>query len=80
MTCVPTFFELCAEALGLLVRPRTFYRTWREFSAFDQGDKLVVSPDFVSVIGALLPIALWGLTRCSLNAKPSDFRGHLQGS
>ena len=44
----------------ILVRPRTFYRRWREFSGFDQGDRLVMSPDFVSVIGTLLPIALCG--------------------
>jgi len=44
----------------VVVRPRTFYRRWREFSCFDQGDRLVMPPDFVSVIGALLPIALCG--------------------
>jgi uncharacterized protein with gpF-like domain len=43
-----------------MVRSRTFYRSWREFFRFDQGDRLVVSPDFVSVIGTLLPIALCG--------------------
>jgi len=31
--------------------PRTFYRPWREFSGVDQGDRLVMSPDFASVIG-----------------------------
>ncbi|MDO5756576.1 MAG: hypothetical protein Q4P24_03545, partial [Rhodobacterales bacterium] len=30
----------CSElvALEAMVRPRTFYRPWREFSGFDQGD------------------------------------------
>ena len=46
----------------LVVRPRTFYRPWREFSGFDQGDRLVMPPDFVSVIGALLPSDECGLT------------------
>ena len=31
-----------------------------EFPGFDHGDRLVLSPDFVSVIVALLPIAPCG--------------------
>ncbi len=64
----PTTAEDLARVLGLyglvrfagLVRPRTFYRLWREFSGFAQGDGLVTPPDFVSVIGTLFPIAPCG--------------------
>jgi hypothetical protein len=31
-----------------------------EFSGFAQGDRLVTHPDFVSMIGTLLPIAPFG--------------------
>ena len=44
----------------LLLRPPTLDRPKAEFSGFDQGDRLVMSPDFVSVIGTLLPIAPCG--------------------
>ena len=54
------FHPAAAGARLLLLCPRTFYRPWREFSGVDQGDRLVMPPDFVSVIGALLPIALCG--------------------
>lgn len=54
------FHPFGTGALWVVVRPRTLDRPWREFSGFDQGDRLVMSPDFVSVIGALLPIAPCG--------------------
>ncbi len=44
----------------LLIRPPTLDRPKAEFSGFAQGDGLVTSPDFVSMIGTLLPIALCG--------------------
>lgn len=43
-----------------LIRPPTLDRPKAEFSGFAQGDGLVTSPDFVSMIGTLLPIALCG--------------------
>lgn len=55
-----TLYRLTQVGTVSVVRSRTFYRSWREFFRFDQGDRLVVSPDFVSVIGTLLPIALCG--------------------
>ena len=41
----------------MMIRPPTLDHPKAEFSGFDQGDRLVVSPDFVRVIGTLLPIA-----------------------
>jgi hypothetical protein len=43
-----------------LNRPPTLDRPKAEFSGFAQGDGLVTPPDFVSMIGALLPIAWCG--------------------
>ncbi|ARE84411.1 hypothetical protein ROSMUCSMR3_02945 [Roseovarius mucosus] len=44
----------------MLIRTPTLDRPKAEFSGFAQGDRLVMLPDFVSMIGALLPIALCG--------------------
>jgi hypothetical protein len=49
----------CQNMLGL-VRPPKLDRPKAAFSGLDQGDRLVVSPYFVSVIGALLAIASYG--------------------
>lgn len=40
--------------------PPTLDRPKAEFSGFAQGDGLVTPPDFVSMIGTLLPIAPCG--------------------
>ena len=56
---LPDFFSSLLVHDGL-IRPPTLDRPKAEFSGFDQGDRLVMPPDFVSVIGALLPIAPCG--------------------
>lgn len=43
-----------------LIRSPTLDRPKAEFSGFAQGDGLVTPPDFVSMIGTLLPIAPCG--------------------
>lgn len=43
-----------------LVRYQCLDRRRPEFSDCGQGDGLAASPDFVSMIGTLLPIAPWG--------------------
>jgi hypothetical protein len=45
---------------GVVIRTPTLDRPEAEFSGFAQGDGLVTSPDFVSMIGTLLPIAPCG--------------------
>jgi hypothetical protein len=45
---------------GPLNRSQTFHHRRLEFSGFDQGDGLATSPDFVSTIGDLFPMAPWG--------------------
>ena len=45
---------------GFVIWPPTLNRPKAEFSGFAQGDRLVLPPDFVSVIGTLLPIAPCG--------------------
>ena len=48
--------------LLLLDRTHFLRHSELEFSAFSQDDGLVASPGFMSVIGGLFPIALWGLS------------------
>ena len=43
-----------------MIRSPTLDRLTAEFSGFAQGDGLVTPPDFVSMIGTLLPIAPCG--------------------
>ena len=56
----PTLDRLKAEFSGFVIRSPTLDRQGLEFSGFAQGDRLVVSPDLVSMIGTLLPIAPCG--------------------
>ena len=46
----------------------------------DQGDGLVASLDFVSMIGTLFPSRRVVVPRCSIDAKPPTFRPHLPAS
>lgn len=48
------------RALGVVIPSPTLDRPKAEFSGFAQGDGLVTPPDFVSMIGTLLPIAPCG--------------------
>ncbi|GAW37350.1 hypothetical protein RA2_04433 [Roseovarius sp. A-2] len=41
LTCHGIFPPFGIRVRPNLVRPRAFYRRWREFSRFDQGDRLV---------------------------------------
>ncbi len=43
-----------------LIRPRSLEHPRLEFSGPSQGDRLAMSPGFISVIGVLLPMAPWG--------------------
>ena len=43
-----------------LIRPRFLEHPRLEFSGPSQGDRLAMSPGFISVIGVLLPMAPWG--------------------
>lgn len=54
------FHPAATGARWLLIRPPTLDRPKAEFSGFVQGDGLVTPPDFVSLIGTLLPIAPCG--------------------
>jgi hypothetical protein len=48
------------DAVRTVLRSQTFHHRRLEFSVFDQGDGLATSPDFVSTIGDLFPMAPWG--------------------
>ena len=52
--------HLAANTGPLVIRSPTLDRPKAEFSGFAQGDGLVTPPDFVSMIGTLLPIAPCG--------------------
>ena len=54
------FHPAATGARWLLICPPTLDRPKAEFSGFVQGDGLVTPPDFVSLIGTLLPIAPCG--------------------
>ena len=53
----PKFPQSLFGVLRIMIRPPKLDRLKSEFSGFDQGDWLAVLPNFVSVIGTLLPIA-----------------------
>ena len=58
---LPLVFHPAATLAQLvLIRSPTLERPQAEFSCFAQGDGLVTPPDFVSMIGTLLPIAPCG--------------------
>lgn len=54
-----------SRSASFLMRPPTLDRPKVEFSGFAQGARLVMSPDFVSVIEGLLPIAPCGRSSLS---------------
>ena len=60
MTCPLRDVPRSDVEFASLIRSPTFYRLKEEASGFAQGDGLVTSPDFVSPIGTLLPIAPGG--------------------
>ena len=60
VTCHCSFIRLRPEPVADLIRSPTLDRPKAESSGFAQGDGLVTPPDFVSMIGTLLPIALCG--------------------
>ncbi|SNR39704.1 hypothetical protein SAMN06265370_1041, partial [Puniceibacterium sediminis] len=49
VTLPPTFIQRERDSGFELIRPPTLDRPKAEFPGFDQGDRLVMSPDFVSV-------------------------------
>lgn len=60
VTLPPTFIQRERDSGLELIRPPTLDRPKAEFSGFAQGDGLVTPPNFVSMIGTLLPIAPCG--------------------
>ena len=56
----PGISQTVEDLLVQVIRPPTLDRPEAEFSGFAQGDGLVTPPDFVSMIGTLLPIAPCG--------------------
>lgn len=60
VTCHRTFIQPRSEPVAGLIRPPTLDRPKPEFAGFAQGNGLVAPPDFVSMIGILLPIAPCG--------------------
>ena len=60
VTCHRSFTQPRLEPAATLIRSPTLDRPKAEFSGFAQGDGLVAPPDFVSMIGTLLPIAPCG--------------------
>ena len=52
--------SVITRVLGFVIRSPTLDRPKAGFSGFAQGDGLVTPPDFVSMIGTLLPIAPCG--------------------
>ncbi len=48
------------KRLLAVIRPRFLEHPRLEFSGPSQGDRLAMSPGFISVIGVLLPMAPWG--------------------
>ena len=67
---------MCASAL---IRPPLLDHPKAKLSGFAQGDVLVASPDFVSMIVTLFSITSCSLPHCSIYAEPPTFRPHLQG-
>lgn len=55
-----SFHPAATRVLGLVIRPRFLEHPRLEFSGPSQGDRLAMSPGFISVIGVLLPMAPWG--------------------
>ena len=60
-SCYERFNHSIAASFARLVRPHCLDRQSLEFSGADQGYGLAACPDFMSVIGVLLPIAPWGV-------------------
>jgi hypothetical protein len=56
-----------------LTRSLTLHRPKAEFSGFAQGDGLVTPPDFVSMIGTLLPVAPCGRSSLEYLRQASNF-------
>ena len=56
-----------------VIRPPTLDHQGLEFSGFAQGDGLVTSPDFVSMIDTLFPIAPCGRSSLSYLRQASNF-------
>lgn len=55
--CYPNLGQPELEFSTYLIRPQTLDQRRLEFSGFFQGGVLVALPEFISDIGALLPIA-----------------------
>ncbi len=48
------------QAVTTVIRPHFLVHPRLEFSGPSQGDRLAMSPGFISVIGVLLPMPPWG--------------------